>query len=150
MSESIRGFMKQYQAFCETAPYYVVFEERSPTGAMTKQRVQAGFDVDVYGLKKGMAPGPLADYAFGCAALGEVAQRATGATDDSCSVEVIPFPSTVVLDPRRQLQPEGMIRIRITHGRGVAQPAGEPEEKALHAVLAQLRDLGVSSGSGSS
>jgi hypothetical protein len=146
MPERIRELIKQYQAFCEVAPYYVGFEERSSNGAITKQRVQAGFDVDVYGLKSGLEPGPLSDYALACAAFREVAQTVTSETGDSCSVEVIPFASTVILDTRRRFQPEGMIRIRIGHGRGIAHPAGEPEEKALKAIVTQLNDLGISSG----
>ncbi|HSB16354.1 MAG TPA: hypothetical protein VLE22_18030, partial [Bryobacteraceae bacterium] len=146
MSESVRELIKQYQAFCEVAPYYVVFEERSSNGAITKQRIQAGLDIDVYGVKSGLGPGPLSDYALGCAALREVAQTVTSQTGDSCSIEVIPFASTVILDTRRHFQPQGMIRIRITRGRGIGQPAGEPEEKVLKAILTQLNDLGISSG----
>lgn len=146
MSDSVRELFRQYEAFCEVAPYYVVFEERSSNGAITKQRIHAGFDVDAYGLKSGLEPGPLSDYALGCAALREVAQTVMKETGDSCSVEVIPFASTVIVDTRRHFQPEGMIRIRITHGRGLAQPAGEPEEKALKEIVARLSDLGIRPG----
>ena len=146
MSENVRELIKQYQAFCEVAPYYVVIEERPSNGAITKQRIQAGFDIDVYGVKSGLEPGPLSDYALGCAAFREVAQTVTSQTGDSCSIEIIPFASTVIVDTRRYFQPEGMIRIRITHGRGLGQPAGEPEEKALKAIVTQLHDLGIRSG----
>jgi hypothetical protein len=146
MSKSVRELIQQYQAFCEVAPYYVVFEERPSSGAITKQRILAGFDIDVYGVKSGLEPGPLSDYALGCAAFREVAQTVTSEKGDSCSIEVIPFASTVILDTRRHFQPEGMIRIRITHARGIGQPAGEPEEKAMKAIVTQLNDLGVSSG----
>jgi hypothetical protein len=56
------------------------------------------------------------------------------------------FASTVVIDTRRRFQPEGMIRIRITHTRGLDQPCGPPEETALKATLNQLHDLGISPG----
>jgi hypothetical protein len=69
--------------------------------------------------------------------LREVAQTVTSQTGDSCSIEVIPFASTVILDTRQRLQPEGMIRIRITHCRGLGQPAGEPEQKALKEIVRQ-------------
>lgn len=147
MSESVRELIKLYQAFCEVAPYYVVLEERPPNGAITKQRIQAGFDIDVYGVKTGLEPGPLSDYELGCTVLREVAQTVASEKDDSCSIDVIPFASTVVVDTRRHFQPEGMIRIRITHCRGIGQPAGEPEEKALKAIVTQLNDLGIRSGS---
>jgi hypothetical protein len=146
MSESVRELTKQYQAFCEVESYYVVLEERSPSGAITKQRIQAGFDIDVYGVKSGLDPGPLSDYARACTALREVAETVTSKAGDSCSIEVIPLASTVIVDTRRHFQPEGMIRIRITHSRGLGQPVGEPEEKALRAIVTQLNDLGISSG----
>jgi hypothetical protein len=64
-------------------------------------------------------------------------------TGDRCSIEVIPFPSTVILDTRRKLQPEAMVRIRITHRRGLGQPAGASEEGALKQIEEQLRGLGI-------
>ena len=63
-------------------------------------------------------------------------------TGESCSVEVISFPSTLVLDAKRQFQEEGMLRIRITH-KGL-QPAGQPEERALKEIKERLHDLGFS------
>jgi hypothetical protein len=74
MSESVRELIKKYQAFYEVAPYYVLFEKRPPSGAAKTQRIHAGFDIDVYGVKSGLAPGPLSDYALAHAALQEVTQ----------------------------------------------------------------------------
>jgi hypothetical protein len=75
-----------------------------------------------------------------------VAQTVACDADHSCSIEVIPFASTVILDTRRHFQPEGMIRIRITHARGIDQPLGPTEETALKAILVHLHALGFSSG----
>jgi hypothetical protein len=146
MSESVRELMKRYQAFYEVAPYYVLLEGRPPNSAVTKQRIQAGFDIDVYGVKSGLEPGPLADYALGYAALRELAETVASNTADFCSIEAISFDSTIILDTRRHFQPEGMIRIRITHTRGINQPAGIAEEKALKEILLHLHDLGCSPG----
>jgi hypothetical protein len=41
-----------------------------------------------------------------------------------------------------------MLRIRITHGRGLDQPAGAPEERALKEIQEQLHVLGVKPGRG--
>jgi hypothetical protein len=56
-------------------------------------------------------------------------------------VEVISFPSTVVLDTKRQFQEEGMLRIRITHN-GL-QPAAEAEERVLKEIKDRLHGLGL-------
>ena len=64
----------------------------------------------------------------------------------ACSIEVIPFGSTIVLDTRDHLQPMPMLRIRITHNRGVHEPAGTAEQEALKAVEAQLSNLGIIEG----
>ena len=69
-----------------------------------------------------------------------------GQCTDSCSIEIIPFHSSLILDTRQNLQPLGMMRLRITHGRGVDQPSGAAEETTLKAVLAELHDLGMTSG----
>lgn len=146
MSQSIRELIRQYQAFYEVLPYYVQIEERSPEGPARTQRLQAGFDIDIYGVKNGLEPGPLSDYAQAHAALQEVANTVTHDTTHCCSIEVISFASTVIIDTRRHFQPEGVIRIRISHTRGLDQPFGPTEETALKATLVQLHDLGISSG----
>ena len=61
---------------------------------------------------------------------------------EACSVEVIPFPSVVVLDTKMHFQEEGMLRIRITQN-GL-QPAGEPEKRTLKKIKERLHDLGLS------
>jgi hypothetical protein len=80
------------------------------------------------------------------AALHKVAKTILSHANDHCSIEVIPFPSTVILDTRRNLQPEDMLRVRITHTGGLDQPAGISEEHALKEIEEQLQVLGVSLG----
>jgi hypothetical protein len=55
---------------------------------------------------------------------------------DSCSLEVIPSPSTVVFGSRKM---EATFRLRISHGRGLDQPAGLPEQRALEEVEKELK-----------
>jgi len=131
MAEDIREVIEQHHAFYEVLPYY------------TAQRIQAGFDIDVYGIKMSREPEPGPDYRLAYAALKKLVE--TIHTDESCSVEVIPFGSTVVIDIRRQFQQQGMLRIRITH-KGLDQPAGEPEERALKEIKDRFRDLGLRHG----
>lgn len=58
-------------------------------------------------------------------------------------VEVIPDEGTLVFNVKSHLEPEALVRIRITHSRGLDQPAGASEEKALAGVLDGLESLGV-------
>ena len=138
MSENIHELIEQTYARYEVLPYYIVQEE--PHG--TKKRIQAGFDIEVYGIKPSHVRHPGRDYVFGYVALEKLVETILPHTGESCSVEVIPFPSTLVLDTKRQFQEEGMLRIRITH-KGL-QLAGEPEERALKEIKERLHDLGLS------
>ena len=143
MSENIREVIQQRHTFYGVSPYYVVREER-PNGALaTTRRIQAGFDIDVYGIKASLEPEPSPDYVLAYRALQRMVETVLLHTSDHSSIEVIPFPSTVILDTRRHLQPEDMLRIRITHTRGLDQPAGVSEESALKEIQEQLQALGV-------
>ena len=138
MSENIHELIEQTYARYEVLPYYIVQEE--PHG--TTKRIQAGFDIEVYGIKPSHVRHPGRDYVLGYVALEKLVETVLPHTGESCSVEVISFPSTLVLDAKRQFQEEGMLRIRITH-KGL-QPAGQPEERALKEIKERLHDLGLS------
>lgn len=137
-SENIHEVVQQHDAFYQVLPYYILQEER-PHG--TTKRIQAGFDIDVYGTKPSHEEHPGRDYVVGYLALEKLVQAMLPHTAESCSVEVIPFPSTLVFDTKKQFQEEGMLRIRITH-KGL-QPAGEPEERALNELKERLHDMGL-------
>ena len=144
--DSIRELIKRREAFYEVLPYHVVVEERLPGRAVTTKRIQAGFDIDVYGNIAISELGSSPDRALGYAALQGISSATADQSSESCSIEVIFFDSALILDSRRKFQPEGMLRIRITHSRGLDQPSGASEESALRAILRQLNELGVSSG----
>jgi hypothetical protein len=144
---SIRELIKRREAFYEVLPYHVVVEERLPGRAVTTRRILAGFDIDVYGDIAMSELHSSPDRALGYAALQDIASETADQSSESCSIEVIPFESTLIIDSRRKFQPEGMLRIRITHSRGLDEPSGGSEESALRAILRQLHELGVSSGS---
>jgi hypothetical protein len=146
MSDNLRSLVKEHHAFYEVLPYYVVIEERHGTLPAANRRVQAGFDVEIYGVNiKGELGSPRPDpvYALGHAGLQKIAETASHRTSGSCYIEVIPFYSRVVLDNRNDAKPEAMFRIRISHYRGLDQPAGLPEHEAPKDVESQLHALGV-------
>ncbi len=139
MSANIHELVEQHHAFYEVLPYYIIQEDR--TRGTTKS-VQAGFDIDVYGIKPPHEQHPGRDYVLGYHALQELVETILPDVDNSCSVEIISFPSSVVLDPRSQFQEQGMLRIRITQ-KGL-QPAGEAEQHALQVIKERLYDMGLS------
>ncbi len=139
MSENIHELIEQHHAFYEVLPYYIVQEDRTHKATT---RIQAGFDIDVYGIKPSHEQHPGRDYVLGYMAVEKLVETILLNTGEACSVEVISFPSSVFLDTRRQFQEEGMLRIRITHKH--LQPAGEPEERVLQKIKERLRDLGLS------
>ncbi len=147
MPKNIRHLIQEHHAFYEVRPYYVVLEEGHGTPAVKTRRIQAGFDVDVYGVhttEDPTLPGP--DYALACASLLDLMKTIALPTTGGCSIEVIPFGSTVFFDTKRHLQPEGMLRVRITNCRGLDQPAGQPEQRALEEIEKELQSLGIGSG----
>jgi len=146
MSENVSSVLKDHHAFYEARPYFVLLEMRSPTGQPATRKIHAGFDVDVYGTKKGRDLRPSVEYAFVCAALQEVAGRVALHSTQFCTLEVISFGTSEVIDTKRHLEHDAMVRIRITHGRGLSQPAGAAEESALKEVESELERLGVSNG----
>jgi hypothetical protein len=71
-----------------------------------------------------------------------MAERVSQHTSDSCSLEVIPFPFVAIIDGRDG-KVEAIIRLRISHGRGLDQPAGMPEQRALEEVEKELDSMGI-------
>jgi len=139
VSENIHELIERHHAFYEVLPYYLVQEDLTHKATT---RVQVGFDIDVYGNKPSHEQHPGRDYVLGYVAVEKLVEAILRNIGEACSVAVIPFPSTVFLDTRRQFQEEGMLRIRIAHKH--LQPAGEPEAHALQKIKEGLRDLGLS------
>ncbi len=146
MADSFGSLVEEHHAFYEVSPDYVELEER-PVGLPVKtRRVQAGFNVDVYGVRtedNEPAMPPPHEYALGYAGLQKIAERVSQHASDYCSLEVIPFPSVAIIDTRHQGKVEAIIRIRISHGRGLDQPAGPAEQRALEEVEKELKSLGI-------
>jgi len=146
MADNISSLVKEHHAFYEVSPDYVYLEERPVGLPAGTRRVQAGFNVDVYGVRtedNEPAMPPPNEYALGYTELQKIAERVSQHSSDSCSVEVIPFPNVAFIDPRNQGRVEAMIRISISHFRGLDQPAGPPEQRALEEVENELKSLGI-------
>lgn len=149
ISRDLSAACREHEAFFEVRPYEVVAQKRGDDGSLAVQRIHCGFDVDIYGtVSKGDHYPDARGYQTICTGVQELAQSV--GTTDGCEVQVIPFPSTVVIDTRRHMLRLGVLRIRITHGRGIEQPAGPSEQRALRELEARLRDLGIRSQTGHS
>lgn len=146
MSGSLDSLAQKHHAFYEVLPYYVFLEERHGSVPAATRRVQAGFEVEVYGVNTRnelAVPGADPEYALGYVELKKLAQEVSRHTTDSCSLEVIPLPAIAVLDARDHNKVEAMLRVRISHGRGLGQPANLAEQRALEEVENQLQALGI-------
>jgi hypothetical protein len=142
--ETVQQLIKSYHVFYEVSPYHLVVEDGHGSPTATRRIIQVGFDVDVHGVsnKSELELPPPAEYALGYAELKKIAHTVSYQANE-CSIEVIPFPATVFSEAREQFRPEAVVRIRISHCRGVDQPSGLPEQNALKAVEEQLQALGV-------
>ena len=146
MADNMSSLVQEHNAFYDVSPYYVLLDERPVGLPVTTRTVHAGFNVDVYGIRTEdtkMAMPPPQEYALGYAELQKLAERVSQHACDSCSLEVIPFASTFIIDRRNHGHVEAMIRIQISHARGLNQPAGSPEKFALEEVERGLKSLGI-------
>ena len=136
----IRELVKEHLAYYEVWPYYVVVEERPGSPTAITHRIQAGFDIDIYAARTDSdLPLHSPKYAIGNTELRTIAKAVSDRADGLRLIEVIPFPTTVVLDTQNNLQSQAMLRIRISHSRGLEQPAGPAEERALQEVERELQ-----------
>ena len=146
MSDNVHQIVESHHCYCEVSPYYIVSEERPVRRPVSVRRVHAGFDVDIYGVITSREPDPPAEYWLVYTKLKEAIEVIRHGDNHSCCIEVIPFGATVVLDAKNHLQPLALLRIRITHNRGVHEATGATEQEALKAVEAQLSSLGIATG----
>ena len=138
--------LERYGVRYEVRPYYVVLDEHPIGAPAIEQRVQAGFDVNLYGvLEKDQLPlfrneeARMVVHHFET-----VAREIQLKVGQGCTIEVIPHPNSLVLDTHQHFQPEAVLQVRISHARGLDQPKGPPEEQALQAVREALRELKIS------
>jgi len=139
----VQGVFQRHRVRYEVRPYYVLFEQRPPGAPSIGQRIHAGFDVDLFGsLDKMEVPRLLreeGDIVFGY--FEAVARDVQSQVGQGCTVEIIGYPDSLVLDSH--FQPQAMVRIRISHSRGLDQSEGPAEEQALNAIRNKLHALGI-------
>lgn len=146
VSGNILQFIEGHRVSYEVSPHYVILEDRPVRAGPITRRIQAGFDIDVYGIKTSPESLPPPEYELAFEMLQSAAETILANTGDSCSIEVIPYASTVILDTRMHFQALGMLRITITHSRGLDQPAGAVEQQALKEMEERLQSFGVRAG----
>lgn len=141
----IHEVLEQHHARYEVRPYYVIWDQRPAGAPPIEQKVQAGFDVNLYGaLEKEQLPLYRSERARMVVNYFEaVAQEIQSKVGQHCTIEVIPCTDSLVLDTTQHFRPQAMLQIRISHCRGLDQPAGPSEERALEAIRETLHRLGV-------
>lgn len=141
----VHGVLERHHVRYEVHPYYVVSERRPVAAPPVDQRVQAGFDVDLFGTAdKLQLPRFHSEEGHTVVHYFEVvAREVQSKIGQQCTIEVIPYVDSLVLDTHEHLQPEVMLRIRISHCRGLDQPEGSAEEQALTAIRDVLHSLEV-------
>jgi hypothetical protein len=110
-SPTFASVIKQREAFSEVLPHYSSCKELL-RGAATTRRIHAGsIDACPNVTNSELARSP--DRDWGYAVLSDIAQKCEP-FQRVLFLEVISFDSTLILDSRRKLQPQGMMRIAIT------------------------------------
>src|SRR5437870_35583 len=102
--EELHQLIEQNQAFYIVQPYHVVAQTRQQDGTRESRMVQAGFDIDVYGVVPAGKWQPSEDYWMGYASATKLIERIEAHTTETCCLEVIPFAATVIVDTHRQMQ----------------------------------------------
>ena|SRR5690349_23387071 len=141
----LRELIAGHRVWYEVRPYYVVVEHRPLNAPTTETKIQAGYDVSLYAvldseqfeLDRDERARLVRSY------FESTANQIQSAAGQHCTVEVMPYADSVILDPHNHFQPEAMLQIRISHCRGLDQPAGAPEDQALAALNTRLHDLGI-------
>ena len=141
----IHEVLEQHHARYEVRPYYVILDQRPAGATPIEQKVQAGFDVNLYGaLEKEQLPLYRSEGARMVVNYFEVvAREIQSKAGQHCTVEVIPCTDSVVLDTNQHFRPQAVLQIRISHDRGLDQPEGPSEEQALEAIRETLHKLEV-------
>ena len=106
MSDIIRQLIEEHYSYYEVLPYYVVVEEGHGLPHATARRIQAGFDVDIYGTRiENDPPWQSHKYQLGYAELEKLAEETSHHPSDSCSIEVIPSYSNIFFDTQNDSAP---------------------------------------------
>ncbi len=147
----VREVLARHHARYEVRPYYTVLQQFTVGAPAVAKRVQTGFDVDLYGTLLENEHLPIHQIEGAPMILDyfeQVAQDVQFRIGQHCTVEVITYENSLVLDAKQNFRSEAMLRIRIGHSRGMDQAEGPPEERALRAIRQVLGELAVREASG--
>jgi hypothetical protein len=142
----VQGVLHRHNVRYEVRPYYVVLEQRPAGATPVEKKIRAAFDLDLYGaLDKIQLPLFEGDEGREVVAYFETMAKEiqSRADNDHTKVEVMPYADSLVLDTHQHFRPEVVLRIRITHARGLDQPAGPSEEQVLSDIRERLHQLEV-------
>jgi hypothetical protein len=144
----IHGTLERYHVWYEVQPYYIELELRPVGKPVVFQKIQAGFDIDLFGTVPDMQmPSPHTPEGYPVAHYFEaVAEEVQSKVGNRCTIEVIQKWDSLIIDTHRNFAPEVRLRIRISHERGLDQAAGPAEEQALNAIRDRLHELDVRQG----
>jgi len=141
-----RELFIRHQSRYEVSQYFVVVDDRTYGRPPIQRRIPAGFDLDLYAagpnhgsalsFQNGELRKTLDELSAACA-------EAIAHVRENSRFEIFPFEGSLILDVKRHFEPEALVRIRITHFRGVDQPAGASEDDARAHLEERLRSLGV-------
>lgn len=148
MADDIRELIEQHHISYQVWPYDVVVDIHKQNAPTIYQKVQSGFDIELYGSGSGQD----LDLSSGrdqfdstLRALQTVAKAVMLKPPHTQCVEVQRFDTNFYFLPSHNFRPEALLRIRITHFRGLDQPAGPLETQTRDAIESQLQALGVKS-----
>jgi hypothetical protein len=149
LSGNIRSLIEEHHAYYEVLPYYApAGHDHTTRPRAGMQRIQAGFNVDIYGVRTAddePAPPPAEEYEVAFVELQRIVDIVSEVVADSCSVEIIPFPSVAIVDGRDG-KVKSLLRLRISHRAGIDGPVGIPEQRALDEIEKQLKAMGLAPG----
>ena len=146
MTTPIQNLIKERRVFYDVSPYYVVDEERPVGYPVSMNRIQAGFDVNLYALG---AETPLrldvddAQFHSMLEELDQLASEVLPEHSESTNITITPFEDSLVLDTHRDLAPEASVRIRITGARNGFDREGNAEERVLSSIRTKLAEWKV-------
>ena len=141
-----REFFIRHQARYEVSQYFVIADDRTYGRPPIQRRIPAGFDLDLYAA--GPNHGSMLSFQDGelrktLDELSAACAEAIAHVSENSRVDILLFEGTLILDVKRHFEPEALVRIRISHFRGVDQPAGASEDEVRTHLEERLRSLGV-------
>src|SRR5260370_8610452 len=103
----IHEVLEQHHARYEVRPYYVILDQRPAGAPPIEQKVQAGFDVNLYGaLEKEQLPLYRSEGARRVVNYFEaVAQEIESKAGQPCTIEVTPYTDSLVLHNPHHFRP---------------------------------------------